>query len=476
MKYALLKAWTEEAAGTGLKVESVHSSQEGLRIRFRNRQSLFIYLAKADSYAFFTEDSAAEEAGEKIWDQLANATLQGMQISPNDRIIRFHFESTDIYQQSNLWVLIAELTPPHPNVILARQEQDLVIVDALHKYGYSDNPQRQVLPRLPYQPPQTSFQAQTEEIALPLSLLSRKTGETLLCNTVNDYLRLYHAEVVLAQRSLDLQKSLQAAWSKELRKAQGKLQKQQEELAAADKVLYWQICAETLKHNLQQLSPGQQSLTAINYFDPAMPEIEIPLQPDKSPRQNLQIYLKKYHKAKRGQEIIAQNVAETTLAIEHLANILARIATGEFTELPGKNSLATLGKKLNQLDKLLRLRISEEFEIVIGRKARENDWVTTQLAHAHDWWFHTRIYHGAHVLLRCFKKTDPDAHLIELCCSLAAWYSKAKFSANVPVDYTQIRFVRKPRKSAPGLVTYTNHNTVFATPKDLRSVRAELKL
>lgn len=476
MKYALLKAWTAETGATGLKVESVLATQRWMRICFRNKRDLFIFLDKADSYAFFTDHTTADEGGEKIWDQLANATLKAVQIAPNDRIISFSFESTDIYQQSNLWVLVAELTPPHPNLILARQEQDLVIVDALHKYGYADNPQRQVLPRLPYQAPQTAFKALEEEIQLPLSLISKQSGETIICDTVNDYLRIYHEQVFLAQRHLDLQQNLHQAWSKELRKAQGKLLKQQNELADADKVLYWQICAETLKHNLQQIRPGQSSFTAINYFDPAMPEIEISLQQDKSPQQNLQIYLKKYHKAKRGKEIIAQNVAETTLAIEHLANILARIDRGEYTELPGKNSLATLGKKLNQLDKLLRLRISEEFEIVIGRKARENDWVTTQLAHAHDWWFHTRIYHGAHVLLRCFKKTDPDAHLTELCCSLAAWYSKAKFSANVPVDYTQIRFVRKPRKSAPGLVTYTNHRTVFATPKDLRTVRSELNL
>ncbi|MDP2172768.1 MAG: NFACT RNA binding domain-containing protein, partial [Candidatus Cloacimonadaceae bacterium] len=117
-----------------------------------------------------------------------------------------------------------------------------------------------------------------------------------------------------------------------------------------------------------------------------------------------------------------------------------------------------------------------DFEIVIGRKASENDFVTTQLGRPHDWWFHTRIYHGAHVLLRNFHKKEPTGETIRLCCSLAAWYSKAKFSTNVPVDYTQIRFVRKPRKSAPGYVTYSNHHTYFASPMDIRAVREALKL
>ncbi|HOU72739.1 MAG TPA: hypothetical protein PLB85_05085, partial [Candidatus Syntrophosphaera sp.] len=85
------------------------------------------------------------------------------------------------------------------------------------------------------------------------------------------------------------------------------------------------------------------------------------------------------------------------------------------------------------------------------------------------------IYRGSHILLRCFRKTTPPDELISLCCSLAAWYSKARFSQNVPVDYTQIRYVRKPRKSPPGFVVYTEHRTVFADPRDLRSVREELK-
>jgi len=88
--------------------------------------------------------------------------------------------------------------------------------------------------------------------------------------------------------------------------------------------------------------------------------------------------------------------------------------------------------------------------------------------------FHSRIYHGAHVLLRCFKKQEPGPELINLCCNLAAGYSKAKNSANVPVDYTQIRYVRKPRKSAPGLVIYTNHHSVYATPIDIRAAREQL--
>lgn len=476
MRYSLLAAWAREADAAGMKVESVFSSQRGLRVRFKNKTDLCIICETKDSFAFFARPDPDAASNQKIWPQLANAELNSIQISPTDRIIRFGFSVTDIYQQSSRLAIIAELSPPHANVILARLNEEEIILDALHKYGYADNPQRQVLPNLPYQPPQTSFKPIAEELSLPAPLVSKKTGDTILCHSWNEYLATHYAEVHLAEQTLQARDSLRASWQKELRKAIAKLAKQTAELADAERVEYWQVCAETLKTNLQNIAPGQTTLKAINYFDPLMAEIEIPLQANLTPKQNLQAYLKKYLKAKRGKEIIKANLAASEQAISHLEGILARVESGDFTAAPGRQTLAGLGKKLELIDKLLRLRISDEFEIVIGRKARENDFVTTQLAQPHDWWFHTRIYHGAHVLLRCFRKTSPDERLIRLCCSLAAWYSKAKFSANVPVDYTQIRYVRKPRHAAPGYVTYTTHQTVFSAPLDLRAVRAELQL
>ena len=190
----------------------------------------------------------------------------------------------------------------------------------------------------------------------------------------------------------------------------------------------------------------------------------------------MQYYLKKYKKAKRGKEVIEHNIAETEKKIKQLENIVQKAKSGELDELPQKGKLPQLSRKLEMAEKLLRLRIDDRFEIVIGRKASENDFITTQLARPHDWWFHSRLYHGSHILLRCLQKTNPPEELIQICCSLAAWYSKARFSQNVPVDYTQVRYVRKPHKSKPGFVTYTNHKTAFVQPMDLRTVKKELNL
>ena len=125
-------------------------------------------------------------------------------------------------------------------------------------------------------------------------------------------------------------------------------------------------------------------------------------------------------------------------------------------------------KKFKAQSGYKKLIIDENWKIYIGRTSKENDQLTTRIAKPHDWWFHTRIFRGTHVILRNLNKKELPDNLKHLCCRLAAYYSKAKKSSNVPVDYTQIRYVRKPHGSAVGYVTYTNQKTLFVDPISMR--------
>lgn len=156
----------------------------------------------------------------------------------------------------------------------------------------------------------------------------------------------------------------------------------------------------------------------------------------------MQSYLKKYHKAKNGLQIITKNLAQTDAEIEKIKDLIAKAEKGELPDsgiLPSKPTGHKIVQNAILADKILKLKINDEFQILIGRRAKENDYLTTQLARPYDYWFHCRIYHGAHIVLKCLKKTEPSPQLIELCCNLAAWFSKAKFSTNVPVDYLERR-------------------------------------
>jgi len=96
------------------------------------------------------------------------------------------------------------------------------------------------------------------------------------------------------------------------------------------------------------------------------------------------------------------------------------------------------------------------------------------LAKPDDWWFHTRIYRGTHIILRNYKRKELPETLKILCCRLAAYFSKAKKSSNIPVDYTQIRYVRKPRGSVAGYVTYKNQKTLYVDPLSMRETIKEI--
>ena len=479
MDYRILRHWAQTCKEMEFSVESCVLEPAALILKGKGKQELVFNTDQGDPYPFFRQKGKAGEDSSLIWNQLNHARLEDCRIADSDRIIYLQLRAEDIYQQVSLYTLVLECAPRHPNAILCKTEASgLLIRDALVKYGYADNPQRQILPNLLYQSPQSSYQPDLTKLSGSLELKIPGTAETILCADVNDYLAKHYTLVLLRRKELQdlaLQKSW---WKKEAQKLQRKFKLQAEDLASAEKAGLYISYAEAIKYKLREIKTGQAGLIAIDYLDPELKEIKVPLLQDKSPLENMNFYIKRYQKAKKGLAVIQENMAKTRADLDRLDSILQRIEQGESVPIMSNkgSSPGPLTHKLSLLEKLQTLRIDQDFELVIGRKASENDFITTQLGRPHDWWFHTRIYHGSHVLLRCLTKKDPSPELIRLCCSLAAWNSKAKFSSNVPVDYTQIRYVRKPRKSAPGYVIYSNHHTVYAEPIDLRAVKQVLGL
>lgn len=468
MKYYFLKAWEQEIEQVSRSIEALNYQPELLTLSFKHGLKLCIVLSARDAFPFFSRDFIVADNARPLWPILVNTQCRSISLAEGDRILYLDIIHRDIYQQQLNYVLIAELISPKPNLILAiRNGEELKIHDAIHKYGYADNPQRQILPGWPYIPPtiKTSFPPEAPITVFP-------DGGS----SCNNYFQWHYHQVFSRQQDKDWGLHQKSILHQQLQKLNKKLEKQQAELKEAGQADYFLACAEALKPNLPNIQSGQSSVCTTNYLDPALGEIIIPLLKDKSPRDNLKNYLKKYHKAKNGLARIQENIIGTISEIDELQALLQRVENGKTLalNLDKKDDAGSIRVKENQLSKLLQYKVNEDWQIVIGRKAKENDFITTQLAKPHDWWFHSRIYHGAHVLLRCLRKKDPDDRLIEICASLAAWYSKAKFSTNVPVDYTQIRFVRKPRKSAPGFVTYTNFKSVYASPMDIRAVREKL--
>ena len=202
--------------------------------------------------------------------------------------------------------------------------------------------------------------------------------------------------------------------------------------------------------------------------------MHIKLDPALTPNQNAQKYYKEYRKAKTAQEKLTEQIALAQKELEYLESVLDALARAE-TE----RDLAEIRAELQEQGYLRKLRSKKEkpaaagepmkfttsdgFTVLVGRNNRQNDRLTLKTANNNDVWFHTKNIPGSHTVLVTQGKA-PTQTAMEEAAKLAALHSRAKDSAQVPVDYTQIRHVSKPQGAKPGMVIYVQYKTMYVTP------------
>ncbi|MGB9779220.1 Rqc2 family fibronectin-binding protein [Caldanaerobacter sp.] len=294
----------------------------------------------------------------------------------------------------------------------------------------------------------------------------------LIFDTVNEAADKFFFEKIKSvnfqMKSSDLKKIVQNI----LEKLYVKLNKLQEELTEADKAEIYKLYGELLTVNLHSIEKGIEKFKTINYYTGE--EIEIPLEKRLSPSQNAQMYYKKYNKLKNALKTIKEQISETLEEINYLEGQLINIENSttleELEEI--KNELIEEGyihkqqkkKATSSTSQPLHVVSSEGFDIYVGKNNRQNDYLTLKLANPNDIWLHTKDIPGAHVVIKTNNREVPESTLVE-AAKLAAKYSKAKYSSNVPVDYTLKKYVKKPPGSKPGFVIYTNHKTIYVNPE-----------
>lgn len=239
------------------------------------------------------------------------------------------------------------------------------------------------------------------------------------------------------------------------------------------------LWGELLTANLYAIPAKASSAVVTDYYsDPPAP-IEIPLDPRLSAADNAQKYYAKYRKAKLTREhalVMREKTAEEIAYLEELLYTLSCCeGEPELNEIRAELTSAGLtaedspkGKKRsaspNKLppSKPYSFVSRDGIRILVGKNNRQNDKLTLETANPDDIWMHVKDEHGSHVIVRC-SGNAPDATLYD-AAMLAAYYSKARGSANVPVDYTEVKYVKKPSGAKPGMVVYTHQHTVFVTP------------
>ncbi|WP_436966693.1 Rqc2 family fibronectin-binding protein [Staphylococcus xylosus] len=267
------------------------------------------------------------------------------------------------------------------------------------------------------------------------------------------------------QRANDLVKFVQ----QQLHKSQNKLSKLIDEREGTKEKEQQQLFGELITANIYRIEQGDESLTALNYYNGE--EVTIPLNPTKSPAVNAQNYYKKYNKLKTREHELQHQIQLTKENIDYFESIeqqLAHISVDEIDDI--RDELADQGfmkqrkqskKKKKQTMQIQAYTSSDGDTILVGKNNKQNDYLTNKQAKKHHLWFHTKDIPGSHVVI---LSDEPSEETIKEAAMLSAYFSKAGSSAQVPVDYTEIKHVHKPSGAKPGFVTYDNQKTLYATP------------
>ncbi len=238
------------------------------------------------------------------------------------------------------------------------------------------------------------------------------------------------------------------------------------------------IFGELLKANLYKVTPGSTSVTVENFYDENLNDIKIPLKSELSPANNAARYFKEYKKAHTAEATLQRLIEADTQELAYIESVIFALSRAktvkDIEELRDELSLTGYmhskpSKSKKQNDNKLNETVSPSgFRVVFGKNNRQNDLITCSLASKNDVWFHTKNIPGSHVVVFSGGETLTNEDIL-FAATLAAKNSKAHSSSNVPVDYTPIKFVRKPNGAKPGMVIYTTNSTVFVTPNEVNN-------
>ena len=284
--------------------------------------------------------------------------------------------------------------------------------------------------------------------------------------------------------------ALQAALHKTRKARARELEEVTRGLANADRAEEYQQCGDLLLANQRAIAKGQESVTVVNYYLPAGDDGQpaartIALDPALSVRENAERFYKRARKARDSaeslrarQSALEEEIASLTLAEVDAAHVTSEEEVATLRERVGmlltrgfsrgrprkRTKRAIARRRRFEGHKFRTFRSVNGWEILVGENAPANDYLTTRVASPSDIWLHVRAATSAHGLIRAQNRpASVSPATLRQAAELVAARSEVKHSSLIPVDYTLKKYVRKPRKSAPGAVTYQNEKTIYVT-------------
>lgn len=325
------------------------------------------------------------------------------------------------------------------------------------------------------------------------SSITQETDNFKLC--VNFFLDDYYTLKETNATFINYRDTLLKLILNRLSKLNSKLDEVNNKISECKDAEKLKLYGELITSNLYRIDDyNQKSITLENYYDNNSP-LTIPLDESVSPSANAKKFFKRYKKLKTAKEFVDSQKESLVNDIDYFEEVVNEINKCknifELDKIYDKleNSSVISKKKSNSGKASNKLKIQHSktnksssissskntnsksglgeplkfeidgFTVLVGKNNKQNDYLTTKLANKDDIWFHVKEFHGSHVILRTDNKT-PTQETINKCAALAKEHSKANMASNIVVDYTFVKYVKKPSGSAPGMVIYTNNKSV----------------
>jgi predicted ribosome quality control (RQC) complex YloA/Tae2 family protein len=281
----------------------------------------------------------------------------------------------------------------------------------------------------------------------------------------------------LNQKSADLQKLINNNIDR-CKKKSSILHNALKECEKKDK---FQRSGELLTANIYSVKKGDKSVEVYNYYSENEEYVTIPLDENLTPSENIQYYYKKYNKLKKTEEAALEQLRSNESETEYLQSVLTNIKNCDsYDEIEDiRKELVETGyikfkkssakAKVSQ-SKPLHFKSTDGADIYVGKNNIQNDYLTLKFAERQDIWLHTKNIPGSHVIIK--NTGNISDKTLEEAATLAAFYSKAKDSTKVPVDYTEVKNVKKPSGAKPGMVIYSTNKTIYVDPYDINLQKA----
>jgi predicted ribosome quality control (RQC) complex YloA/Tae2 family protein len=295
---------------------------------------------------------------------------------------------------------------------------------------------------------------------------------------INQAWKFFTRHLVIEQQRLTLQKQIDHTLTGRIGYLKNTLKHMLDEENLLQKKQEAELKGNLLLTFMGKIEPGGKEVMLTNIFSEKQETITIKLNPAKPIQQNAQNYFEKFKHLdiKRGQLRLKKDTFSKEYAywekiykdfqaqqsIPELSRLYKSLAAKGLIQTEGYQQKP--GKDLSHA--FLHYNLDGKWDIYVGKNAKNNELLTFKFARKYDLWFHAQGVPGSHVIIRREKNDQmPPYAIIERTAAISAYHSEAKHSSKVPVVYTEARYVRKPRKAAPGLVTVSNEKSLMVQPQ-----------